>query len=192
ALHDLVLPQGREPLRWRKEAASQIGDDSAAVQHRVGRGRVIAARRRKARNRDRTLREQGVQLLLRLVHGIPLRPRFESDAAGAFPMRPSFARRYAIYRLPPRWRKPRSSTDNTRIPKETFARMGLSAGSNASSVTLKSVMRTGTIRCELQTNSVSADCMGTSSIVPRAARASLAISAAAEGYAIASSVASCG
>ena len=37
--------------------------------------------------------------------------------------------------VPPRCLKPRSSTERTRSPRLTFARIGLSATSNASSVT---------------------------------------------------------
>ena len=40
------------------------------------------------------------------------------------------------------------------MPRLTFARMGLSFVSNASSVIEKSVMRTGTMRDALQTNSI--------------------------------------
>ena len=45
--------------------------------------------------------------------------------------------------VPPRCVKPRSSTESTRRPRLTFARIGLSATSNASSVTERSVTRTG-------------------------------------------------
>ena len=60
-------------------------------------------------------------------------------------------------RLPPFTLNPRSFTLRTRIPRLTFARIGLSATSNASSVTERSVTRTGTTRCLLQTNSVTHD-----------------------------------
>jgi hypothetical protein len=58
-------------------------------------------------------------------------------------------------RRPPGCENPKSSTLRTRIPKLTFARMGFSFVSNASSVMEKSVSRTGTTRLLLQTNSVS-------------------------------------
>jgi hypothetical protein len=57
----------------------------------------------------------------------------------------------------------------------------LSAGSNASSVTLSSVRRTGRMRCALQTKSVSAVSIGTISIVPARASASFSMSAADPG-----------
>ena len=47
-----------------------------------------------------------------------------------------------------------------------MARIGLSAGSNASSVMLKSVIRTGTMRLLLQTKSVSGASIGAISSVP--------------------------
>ena len=59
-----------------------------------------------------------------------------------------------------------SSTLSTRMPRLTLARIGFSAVSKASSVMLKSVMRTGTMRFLLQTNSDSADSIGTISSVP--------------------------
>ena len=77
---------------------------------------------------------------------------------------------------PPGWLKPRSSTDSTRMPRLTLARIGLRAASNASSVMENSVTRTGTIRFLLQTKRVSADSIGTISSVPAAARALLASS----------------
>ncbi len=68
--------------------------------------------------------------------------------------------------VPPRWRKPRSSTESTRRPRLTFARIGLRLTSNASSVTERSVTRTGTTRCLLQTNSVSGASSGSTSSTP--------------------------
>jgi len=55
------------------------------------------------------------------------------------------------------------------MPKLTLARIGLSDGSKASSVTLKSVIRTGTIRLLLQIKSGSADIIGKISNMPACA-----------------------
>ena len=95
-------------------------------------------------------------------------------------------------RLPPLWAKPRSSTLSTRRPRLIFARIGLSDGSNASSVMLNSVTRTGTMRVLLHTNSVSGGSMGTISSVPALARELLPVSCALVGYNSSSSAASCG
>jgi hypothetical protein len=62
-----------------------------------------------------------------------------------------------------------SLTVNTRAPMLTFARMGLSAVSNASSVTLNSVMCTGTTRFLPSTSRIIDASTGAISIIPPAA-----------------------
>jgi len=95
-------------------------------------------------------------------------------------------------KLPPLLSKPRSVTLSTRMPKLTLARIGLSAGSNASSVMLKSVSRTGTIRLLLQMNSGSADIIGRISSMPACAIELFDRSWLLAGYTMVSSAASCG
>ncbi len=78
--------------------------------------------------------------------------------------------------LPPVDENGRSSIVRTRIPSETFARIGLSELSNISSVMLNSVKRTGTMRALLQTKSVRGASIGMISSVPFCALASAVVS----------------
>src|SRR5437764_1117209 len=86
----------------------------------------------------------------------------------------------------------RRSPSSTRTPRLTRARIGLSATSNASSVTETSVTRTGTTRCLLQTNSASGASSGSTSSTPAFASASFACRSSARGCTSSSSAASCG
>src|ERR1700683_188478 len=97
-----------------------------------------------------------------------------------------------MYRAPAGVRKPTSFTLSTRMPSDTFARMGFSCGSNASSVIERSVMRTGVMRFLFHTNTVSADSMGRISTVPSSDKISLAINTPLDGYTSSSSDESCG
>ena len=86
-----------------------------------------------------------------------------------------------MYRPPAGLTNVTSLMFSTRMPSDTLARIGLSCGSNASSVISRSVIRTGVIRLRFQANTVSAESIGRISIVPTSDSTSLAISTALDG-----------
>src|SRR5712691_2940001 len=170
-LNDRVLLHDHEAVRLRHETPPDIGNRDA----RGGfQGRnvdaMVAAVGRKQAGLQPDLLHQRLQGCVRIGHGMPPRPSALSALGGLRPASRSFCCRWLKNRLPPFWSKPRSSTLSTRKPRLTLARIGLSATSNASSVMLSSVMRTGTTRLWLQTNRLSGASIGTISSVPDCAR----------------------
>ena len=81
--------------------------------------------------------------------------RRRSSPAGTLAASCSLRLQVAMNRLPPLCAKPRSSTRQHAQAQADLGADRVEVGSNASSVTLKSVTRTGTMRFLLQTNSAS-------------------------------------
>ena len=193
ALGDEMGSHVGEAERVRAEAPPQVRHRGAAGDLELaGLSQRVAAGCRKAR-RGQEPRQAGKAGKGRLlVHGMLVTPRSERAELGPMLARASRACSAAMKIVPPRWRKPRSSTLRTRRPRETFARIGLSARSNASSTIDSSVTRTGRMRRRLQTKSGSEASIGAISSVPAEASRSFAASWSEVGLTMPSSAASAG
>ena len=170
---------------WKRSAGGrkrrrQIGDDDAAFRPRDGIDAVVAARRRRTAcvsarparawpGPDRRVRS-GI-----VAHGSPLMPSWAEAcrtgrAARGFPSGADRPGRGCRPCRRTRGRRPREPACRA----DTFARSGLSCGSKASSVTLKSVSRTGTMRAALHTKRLNGASIGMISSVPACASAKFA------------------
>src|ERR1700740_1385762 len=147
ALHNDILPQHCEICRIGQHAAAKIGDGLAARNsQRVCANTVVPACRRQCASGGRTEINRLLNGIVAVAHGICSIPSPLSEPMGLFDRKVSFCCRYAIQNPVPLWSEGRSSMLSTRRPRLTLARIGFNAGSKASSVTLKSVMRTGRTR----------------------------------------------